>query len=96
MSGANVGTGPQDGGGPGPNSGAASSGTNAGTIPTTTLLTFVAGLSLLNFSQLINDPIHHDPGWPLMLAKLPSGIPNFEGNAGEDPTNHIYHFHMWC
>ena len=25
-----------------------------------------------------------------------SDIPKFEGLAGEDPTNHVQSFHMWC
>ena len=54
------------------------------------------GVGLPDFSQLINDPIHHDPGWPTMPTKLPSDIPKFEGTAGEDPTNHVHSFHMWC
>ena len=53
-------------------------------------------LSLPNFNQLINYPIRHDVGWPAMPTKLPSDIPKFEGLAGEDPTNHIRSFHMWC
>lgn len=59
-------------------------------------LPFIAGLSLLDFSQLINNPIHHDASWPSMLTMLPLDIPKFEGNDGEDPTNHVYSFHMWC
>jgi hypothetical protein len=31
-----------------------------------------------------------------MLTKLPSDIPNFEGRDGEDPSNHIMSFHLWC
>ena len=31
-----------------------------------------------------------------MPTKLPSDIPKFEGLAGEDPTNHVRSFHMWC
>ena len=31
-----------------------------------------------------------------MPTKLPSKIPKFEGLAGEDPTNHVRYFHMWC
>ena len=31
-----------------------------------------------------------------MPTKLPSDIPKFEGIAGENPTNHVRSFHMWC
>lgn len=31
-----------------------------------------------------------------MPTKLPLDIPKFEGNPGEDPTNHVRSFHMWC
>jgi hypothetical protein len=31
-----------------------------------------------------------------MPTKLPSDIPKFEGKAGDDPTNHIMTFHLWC
>ena len=96
MSSANAGTSPNAGGKPGPNSGATSSGTNTGTMLATPLLPFMAGLSLSDFSKLINDPIQHDLGWPVMPTKFPSNIPKFEGNDGEDPTNHICSFHMWC
>ena len=60
------------------------------------LLPYMAGLSLPDFNQLINDPIHHDTSWPAMPNKLPYEIPKFEGFAGEDPTNHVRSFHMWC
>jgi hypothetical protein len=31
-----------------------------------------------------------------MPAKFPSYIPKFEGKPGEDPTNHVMTFHLWC
>jgi hypothetical protein len=31
-----------------------------------------------------------------MPTKLPSDIPKFKGKAGDDPTNHIMTFHLWC
>ena len=31
-----------------------------------------------------------------MPTKLPLDIPKFEGLVGEDPTNHVRSFHMWC
>ena len=54
------------------------------------------GLSLPDFSQLINDSLLHDPTWPTMPTKLPSYISKFEGNPKEDPTNHVHSFPMWC
>lgn len=60
------------------------------------MLPFMVGLSLLYLNELVNDPIHHDVGWSSMLTKLPSHIPKVEGIDGEDPTNHVWSFHMWC
>jgi hypothetical protein len=31
-----------------------------------------------------------------MPTKLPSNIPNFEGKLGEDPSNHMISFNLWC
>ena len=90
------GSGPNFGGSHGPNDGNTTSGTATGTTPTAPLLPYMTGLSLLDFNQLINDPIHHDPSWPAMPTKLPSYIPKFEGLVGEDPTNHVRYFNMWC
>ena len=49
-----------------------------------------------NLSKLTNDPIRYSPGWPPVPTKLPSDIPKFEGKNGEDPTDHITTFHLWC
>ena len=87
---------PNTSGSPDPNAGNTTSGTATGTIPAAPLLPYMAGLSLPDFNQLINDPIHHDPSWPAMPTKLPSDITKFEGLVGEDPTNHVRSFHMWC
>jgi hypothetical protein len=38
----------------------------------------------------------HAPFWPAIPAKLPSNIPKFDGNPGEDPNNHVMNFHLWC
>jgi len=51
----------------------------------------MVGLSLPNFSQLINNPLLHDPNWPAMPAKLPLDIPKFEGNPRENPRNMFTH-----
>lgn len=66
-----------------------SSGTVSGTILAAPMLPFMARLSLPDLNQLINDPIHHDDGWPSMLIKLSSDIPKFEGIVGQDHTNHV-------
>jgi hypothetical protein len=31
-----------------------------------------------------------------MPSKLPSDIPKFDGNPGEDPSTHIMTYHLWC
>lgn len=95
MSGTDVGARTQ-GGNPGSNQGIPTSGTPTGVVTPTPLLPFMFGLSLPEFSQLISDPLLHDPTWPTMPTKLPSDIPKFECNLGEDPTNHVRSFHMWC
>ena len=51
---------------------------------------------MLDLSKLINDPIRHDLTWSLVLAKLHSNIPKFEGNSGEDIWDHVTTFHLWC
>lgn len=89
------GLGPNAGGGPDPNVGNTTSGTATGTTPAAPLLPYMAGLSLPDFNELINDPIHHDASWPAMPTQLCSDIPKFEGIGGEDPTNHVRSFHMW-
>jgi hypothetical protein len=68
-----------------------------GTNPPSPLhMPYLASLNIHDLSKLTNDPILHDPTWPTMPTKLPSYIPKFEGNAGEDPANHIITFHLWC
>jgi hypothetical protein len=53
-------------------------------------------LNLPDLSKLMNDPMHHDPSWPPIPTKLPSDIPKFEGNTGEDLGDHVTTFHLWC
>lgn len=31
-----------------------------------------------------------------MPNKLSSDIPKFEGKSGEDPSNHVMIYHLWC
>ena len=93
MSKTNVGAGNQFGN-LGTNQGSHTNRTSTGMVTPPPLLPFMVGLSLPNFSQLINDPLLHDPNWSTMLIKLPFNIPKFEGNLGEDPTNHVISFHM--
>jgi hypothetical protein len=48
---------------------------------------YLASLNIPDLTKLTNDSILHDP---------PSDISKFEGKPGEDPTNQIMSFHMWC
>jgi hypothetical protein len=59
-------------------------------------LPFLSTLDLPDLSRILNDPIHHSPQWPTILAKLPSDIPKFDGKSGEDMNNHVMTFHLWC
>jgi hypothetical protein len=71
--------------------------TMAGTnLPPQPQMPYLASLNIPDLTKLTNDPISHDPTWPAMPTKLPSDIPKFEGKAGDDPTNHIMTFHLWC
>ena len=44
----------------------------------------------------MNDPIWHYFAWPMVPFKIPTDIPKFGGKNGEDPTNHITTYHLWC
>lgn len=57
---------------------------------------FLATLNILDLKKLTNYSVAHLPQWPPIPMKLPSYIPKFEGKHGEDPSNHIMMFHMWC
>ena len=59
-------------------------------------LPFMATLNLPNLSKLMNNPMSHDPTWPPVPTKLPSGIPKFEGKNGEDLGDYVNTFHLWC
>ena len=59
-------------------------------------LPFAATLNLPDLSRLMNDLICHDPAWPAIPNKLPSDIPKFEGKVGEDPSEHVTNFQLWC
>jgi hypothetical protein len=59
-------------------------------------LPFLAMLNLPHLSKLMNDPMSHDPTWPLVPTKLPSDILKFEGKNGEYPGDHVTTFHLWC
>ena len=59
-------------------------------------LPFLATLNLPDLSRLMNDPVSHNPSWPTIPNKLPSNIPKFEGKDGEDPSDHVTTFHLWC
>ena len=59
-------------------------------------LPFLAMLNLPDLSTLMNDPLSHDLAWSAIPNKLPSDIPKFEGKVGEDPSEHVTTFHLWC
>ena len=44
----------------------------------------------------MNDPVAHDPACPAIPTKLPSDIPKFEGKPGEDPSEQVTTFQLWC
>ena len=59
-------------------------------------LPFLATLNLPDLLRLMNDPVSHDLAWPAIPNKLPSDIPKFKGKVGEDPSEHVTTFHLWC
>ena len=59
-------------------------------------LPFLVTLNLPDLSRLTNDPIAHDLAWMTVPTKLPSDIPKFEGKLGEDLSEHVTTFHLWC
>ena len=61
---------------------------------TTTNIPLMDSLNILDLGNLINDPISHDPMWPVVPAKLPSDILKFEGKIGEEPGEHVTTFHL--
>jgi len=59
-------------------------------------LPFLATLELLDVSKLTNDPILHNPYWPLVPTKILGDCPKFDGKANEDPQAHVMTYHLWC
>jgi len=57
---------------------------------------FLATLELADVSKLTNNPIIHNPYWPLVPTKVSGDCPKFEGKAGEDPQVHVMTYHLWC
>jgi hypothetical protein len=57
---------------------------------------YFASLNIPALRKLTNDLILHDPTWPAIPTKLPLDIPKFEGKMGDEPTNHVMNFHLWC
>jgi hypothetical protein len=57
-------------------------------------LHFMAMFNLLDLSKLMNEPVSHDPTWPLVPTTIPSSILKFEGKNGEDPGDHVTTFHL--
>ena len=64
--------------------------------PTQPRLPFLTMLNIPNLSRLMNDPVSYDPAWLAIPTKLPSNIPKFNGKLGEDPSEHVTTFHLWC
>ena len=59
-------------------------------------LPFLAMLNQSNLSRLSNAPVYHDPTWTVVISKIPSDIPKFKGKSGEDPSENVTTFHLWC
>ena len=59
-----------------------------------TKLPLLATLELPDLSKLANDPIHHYFAWPPVPLKIPTDIPKFDGEIGEDLINHITTYHL--
>ena len=59
-------------------------------------LPFLETLDLRDLFKLINNPIQHNPSWPVISVKFPLDIPKFDGKQGDDPKNHVMTFHLWC
>jgi hypothetical protein len=57
---------------------------------------FVSMPNLPDFSKLMNGLVRHDPYFPPIPTNLPSKIPKFKGKTGEDPSDHVTTFHIWC
>ena len=53
-------------------------------------------LNLPDLSRLMNDAVSHDSAWIAIPNKIPSDIPKFEGKVGEDLSEHVTTFHLWC
>lgn len=56
----------------------------------------MANLELPDLNRLTNNPIAYTPWWPTLPHKILSDIPKFNGNLGEDPSNCVMTFHLWC
>jgi hypothetical protein len=52
-------------------------------------------LNLQDLSRLMNEPVHHDTTFPFVHTNISSDIPKFEGNNGEDTSDHVTNFHLW-
>ena len=50
---------------------------------------FLATLDIPDLYKLTNDPIYHNLQWLLILHKIPTDIPKFDGKQGEDPGTHV-------
>ena len=59
-------------------------------------LPFLATLELPDVSKLMNDPILHNPYWPLVSTKIIDDCIKFDSKSGEDPQVHVMTYHLWC
>ena len=59
-------------------------------------LPFLTTVNLPDLSRIMNDPISHDLTCSAIPNKLPLDIPKFKGKAGEDPSERLTTFHLWC
>ena len=53
-------------------------------------------LELPNLRRLTNKPIQDNLAWTVVLVKIPTDKPKFDGKSKEDSTTHITIFHIWC
>jgi hypothetical protein len=60
------------------------------------LFPFSTTLDLPDMSHMKNFPISHDPSWPIIAAKLPSNMLQFDGKRGEDHSTDIMTYPLWC
>ena len=53
-------------------------------------------MNLPHLSHMTNDIVLHMNGWPTIPTNPPSNIPKSDGRPGDDPSNQVMTFHLWC